>query len=141
MKKIVYCDQCAKAYGLEIQKVKKTKGSCQICQKRIEMLNETTVKEQIGKTMTTGPFKVKRLGKFIPGLPPRMVHPNMPYRIISDMTIYFPSIKESNGKRSIIVADQKNGDQIQIIFGNSEFKQKLIGTIDGETFTPVEDAA
>lgn len=134
--KLLYCDQCASARGLEIQENKTIKGTCELCQKRIDFLNEKFSSKNGSRSVNIGAFKVKKLEGFLPGLPPQSVHPNMPYRIISNMTIYFPSIKEGKGKRSIIVADHESGEQIQLIFKNSSFNHKLVGTINGEEFIP-----
>jgi hypothetical protein len=134
--KLLYCDQCASDRGLEIQEKKVIKGTCEVCQKRIDFLNEKISGRNGKRSVNIGSFQVKKLEGFLPGLSPQSVHPNMPYRIISNMTIYFPSIKEGKGKRSIIVADHENGEQIQLIFRNSSFSHKLVGTINGEEFIP-----
>ena len=140
-KTIKYCDNCGKAHNLEIQEVKGDKSECEICHKRIEPMNQLTMESTDYATIQAGMFQVTQLANFIPGLPASVVHPNLPYQTISNMMLFFPSIKDGNGKKSIIVADQETGEQVQIIFGNGEFKSVCVGIIEaaGEKFVPAKE--
>ena len=139
-KTLQYCDLCAKVHNLEVQANKAVKAECEICHKRIEPLNEIVMESQEFTTIQAGHFEVTQLDNFIPGLPANVVHPNLPYQSISNMMLFFPSIKDGNGKKSIIVADQETGEQVQIVFGKDDFKPVLVGTVsaNGEKFTPAE---
>ena len=133
-----YCDLCAKVHKLEVQAVKTVKAECEICHKRIEPLNQVVMESQEFTTIQAGHFEVTQLDNFIPGLPANVVHPNLPYQSISNMMLFFPSIKDGNGNKSIIVADQETGEQVQIIFGKDDFKSVLVGSVNanGDKFTP-----
>jgi len=139
--KFRYCDQCAKAHNLEVMAVKPVKGECEICHKRIERLNEADVEKNDYTQINAGSFRVVQLDNFVPGLPAKSVHPTLHYRTMApDMAIYFPTLEDGDGKKSLIIANPLKGEQIQIFWDEYEFTSKVIGTIVNEELVPAEEA-
>jgi len=129
--KFRYCNQCAKANDLEITEVKPVKGECEICRTRIDFLNEVDVEKNDYTKIQAGSFKIVQLDNFVPGIPAKSVHPNLPYRTMApDMAMYFPSIDDGDGKKSIIIANPITGEHIQIFWDESNFKKTLVGRVN-----------
>jgi len=111
-----YCDKCGKVHNLPIQECKEIIGECQICLRYIGKLNQTDISlkgDEISHSF--GSFMVRNLPGFLKGLQAQAVHPDLPYKFMADeLVIYFPSMKDDGGRKSIIVSNLKRGEEIQV---------------------------
>jgi len=139
VKMLSYCDKCGAAHGLPIQSEgnKKVRGECAICHMFMGALNETAQESNDTlESMNFGSFKVVRLPDFLPGLSPNQIHQFHTYQVQTpESVIYYPTINDGNGMKSIIIANPKKGHQIQVFWNEKISKTPPIATIglDGST--------
>jgi hypothetical protein len=134
VKMLSYCDKCGQSHGLPIQSEgeKIVKGECAICHMFMGALNETSqeANEEL-KSMDFGSFKVERLPNFLPGLSPSKIHQFHTYQVQTpESVIYYPTINDGNGLKSIIIANPKKGHQIQIFWNEKIIKNPPVARID-----------
>lgn len=129
---LMYCDKCGAVHGLPIQSDKKSRGECSICHRYTGALNETT--QEVNETLESmefGSFKVVRLPNFLPGLSASQIHIGHTYQAQTpESVIYFPTINDGNGLRSIIIANPKLGEQIQVFWKGKISKNPPVARID-----------
>lgn len=128
-KMIHYCDRCAQDNALPIQDEKHVKSTCQLCLRVIGPMNETIEEKYIpndiiSEPINIGAFEIKQLPNFLPGMNPKDIHPNLPYKIQSqDLVFYFPSAQDDPLRRkTFITANPKKGEQFLTIITNSRGK-------------------
>lgn len=138
-KKIIYCDKCANENGLPIQSSKHVKATCQICSMFVGPLNEAIEEDVIpnditGEPVEIGSFKIERMNNFLPGMNPANIHSSLPYEIKSqDLVLYYPSIEDdSEGRKTLIVANPKVGEQFKIILPESRKSRNVGMVVDSE---------
>jgi hypothetical protein len=108
-KSLLYCDPCGKGNNLPIDPDKVVKGTCQLCNKFMGPLNEVMEEDYVSndisqEVLKVGTFEIQQMPNFLVGMNPKDIHPNLPYKIISqDLVFYFPSLSDDPLKRKTFI--------------------------------------